>query len=67
MATESDKLSPKSAKGEFTSWSTLSERYDVGSTTDKFNCFVDAISQAIEMVRVEGNDPRVLLELLLQL
>ena len=67
MATESDKLSPKSAKGEFTGWSTLSERYDVGSTTDKFNCFVDAVSQAIEMVRVEGNDPRVLLELLLQL
>lgn len=67
MATESDKLRPKFAKGEFTGWSILSDRYDVRSTTDKFNCFVDAISQAIEIVRKEGDNSRILLELLFQL
>ena len=67
MTADGHKKKSLSSDGKFFGWDELAKSYDAGSTEDKFNCFILAISQAIEMLRQEGKNPRVPKELLLQL
>lgn len=67
MTANGHKKKSLSSDGKFVGWDELAKSYDAGSTEDKFNCFILAISQAIEMLRQEGENSRVLKELLLQL
>ena len=48
-------------------WEELAKKYNSSNSTEKFNCFEEALLEAIGLIREQGQNPKVLFELFLQL